>query len=245
MYPSHQASSPAKYLLPALLSQKQQPPLLVIIRIKAAFTPGLLAGSEQQPPSCQTPRSCCHGHVHKIHQVSGRSTHIPIRQRPLTKCFRLFSSMLSKRIQCPGHSGHYSPCAAQDSQGNSVQRCSKAQSEHWVGSMQLVGHRFLVLSPVLNKPRIRCNVKRRKTQAPRCSNSWRKDTGMNSNPFFFDSVVQKKSEYLSLHSCPFRSYTQHSGEDHANSSTLYENIFSFFTEKAAHIRMEKVSILKF
>lgn len=133
IYPSHQASSPAKYLLPDLLSQKQQQPLLVLVRIKAAFTPGLLAGSEQQPPSCQAPRSWHHGHGHKIHHVFGRSTHIPenmdIWQRPLTKYFSPFSSILSKRIQCPGHSGQHSPCAAQDPQRGSVQRCSKAQSE--------------------------------------------------------------------------------------------------------------------
>lgn len=133
IYPSHHTSSPAKYLLPALLSQRQQQPLLVFTRIKVAFTPGLLAGSEQQPPSCQAPRSWHHGHVHKIHKVFGRSTHIPenmdIRQRPPTKCFSPFPSILSKRIQCPGHSGHYSPCAAQDTQRSSVQRCPKAQSE--------------------------------------------------------------------------------------------------------------------
>lgn len=46
--------------------------------------------------------------------------------------------------------------------------------------------------------------------------------------FFFYTVVQKKSEYLCLYSCPLRSYTQHSGEDHANSSTLYKNMSSFF-----------------
>lgn len=136
IYPSHQAISPAEYLLPALLSQKQQQPLLVLIRIKAAFTPGLQAGSEQPPLSCQARRSWHHGHVHKIHQVFGRSTHISEnmdkRQHPLVKCFSPFSSILSKRIQCPGHSGHYSPCAAWDTQ----RRCSKAQSECWVGSMQ-------------------------------------------------------------------------------------------------------------
>lgn len=187
IYPSHQASSPAKYLLLVLISQKQQQPLLVLTRIKAAFTPGFLAGSEQQPPSCQPPRSWHRGHVHKIHQVSGRSIHIPenmdIRQRP----YKMFQSFLFYPEQDNAVSRPLwtlQPLCSLDTQRGSVQRCSKAQSERWAGSMQLVGQGFLALSPFLNKPRIQCNVKKRKTQVPRCSNSWRQETGINSTPVF-------------------------------------------------------------
>lgn len=135
IYPSQQARSPA--LLPALLSQNQQQPLLA--PTKTAFTPGLLAGSEQEPPSCQAPRSWHGGHIHKIHQVFGRSTHISenmdIRQCPLTKCFSPFPSILSKRTECPGHS--------RDTQRSSVQRCSKAQRERWAGSCSCLDTDFL------------------------------------------------------------------------------------------------------
>lgn len=74
---------------------------------------------------------------------------------------------------------------------------------------------------------MRCEEK--KNTSPQMQQQLKAGDGNEFKPFFFFyTVVQKKSEYLCLYSCPLRSYTQHSGEDHANSSTLYKNMSSFF-----------------
>lgn len=62
----------------------------------------------------------------------------------------------------------------------------------------LVGHGFLVLSPFSNKPRIQCNVKKRKTQVPRCSNSWsRRQEWIQT--FFFLILWYKRNQHIYLY----------------------------------------------
>lgn len=60
---------------------------------------------------------------------------------------------------------------------------------------------------------------------------------------FFDSVVQKKSEYLSLHSCLFRSYTQHSGENQIPLHSM-KTYLPFSLKRQSMSEWEKSSVKK-
>lgn len=65
--------------------------------------------------------------------------------------------------------------------------------------MQLLGHRFLVLSPFLNKPRIWCNVKRRTTQGSSQMQQLLKAGDRNEFKPFFLILWYKRNQNIYLY----------------------------------------------
>lgn len=81
---------------------------------------------------------------------------------------------------------------------------------------------------------VQCEDEKTTRQPPWCSNSWRQETRINSNPFtffFFNSTVQKKrNQNIYFHTVVRSgvSYTQRCGEEHANPPTLrWKHTFIF------------------
>lgn len=109
--------------------------------------------------------------------------------------------------------------------------------------LQLLGHGFLALSPFLNKPRKRCNVKKRKTQVPRCSNSWRQETGMNSNPFFLYCGTKEIRIFMSIQLSIEKLYSAQWGRPCKFLYTVQKHVFILHL-KGSPCQSEKNQCLK-
>lgn len=147
-----------------------------------------------------------------------------IRQPPHRKCFQSFFCCPDQQDVVSRPFWTLQPLC---SLGGTKKLCAEMlkgteRALRWLygaGWTQLV----FVLSPFLNKSKIWCNVKMRKTQGSPQMHQHLKAGDKNEFKTWFSSpTVQKeeKSEHLSSHSCPFRSYTQHSGGEHANPPTV-------------------------